>query len=380
MAAPVIALALLGGGALIAAMAAGDKKKKKQSGAYELDDSLPADKVQQVLGAIKHETSAATLSALAAKMDAQGFHLAAAALRDRAGDVDGVPVPAPGVPATAIVSPTPGVQITPDQIPTLDPTLDATTRQAVIAMLTSTNDPAQLQGFASSLAADHPIAASLLWSKAAALVAQHPAPVAVEHAAPPPGVITPSPNLQPAVQQLPPGYSWALASNADVARDGVQGRYQALMSSPVGTQVIETHNGRVWQFRVISKTSDPGLTAYARDVKGWIGTPAGQPSAAPAPMPRAAVAPSPAAVPAVYAPRRAPVPVTTPAQVQAALNQLGYLGSNGQPLKVDGIFGPQSQAAAKHFQSDHGLKVDGIPGPITKTALSAALAQKGLAA
>lgn len=380
MAAPIVALALLGGGALIAAMAASDKKKKT-SGAYELDENLPSDKVKQVLGALKNEKSAPALQALAQKLDDQGYHLAAAAVRDRAGDLGAdVPTPAPGVPATAIVAPT-STELAPAAIPTLDPTLDATTRQAVIAALTSVNDPAQLQGFAAVLAADHPISASLLWSKAAALIAQHPAPVAVEHAAPPPGVITPGPAVQPAVQLPPQGYSWTLASNADVARDGVQGRYQSLMSSPVGTQVQEMHNGRAWQFRVVSKATDPGLTAYGRDVKGWIGTPLGQaaPTAmAPRIAPAVSLAPS-SSMPAAYAqPTRASVPVVTPRQIQAALNQLGYKGANGQALAVDGSIGPNSQAVVRAFQGDHGLKVDGIPGPVTKTALATALAQKGL--
>ena len=366
-------------------MAASDKKKKKTSGAYELDENLGPDKTKQVLGAIKNETSAPALVALADKLDAQGYHLAAAAVRDRASDLGGeVPTPAPGVPSTAIVAPS-VTQLAPATIPTLDPTLDPQTRQAVIAALTSVNDPAALQGFASNLAADHPISASLLWSKAAALIAQHPPPVSVEHAAPPPGVITPGPAVQPAVQQPPQGYSWTLASNADVARDGVQGRYQSLMSSPVGTQIVESHNGRVWQFRVISKATDPGLTAYARDVKGWIGAPVGQlapgPLAQAAPPPHRMVSPAAAStVPASYAPSssRAPVPVVTPKQIQAALNQLGYHGANGAALVVDGSIGPNSQAAVRAFQSDHGLKVDGIPGPVTKTALASALAQKGL--
>jgi Putative peptidoglycan binding domain len=380
MAAPVIAMVLLGAGALIAAVAASDKKKK--SGTYELDASIPEDKSKQVLGAIAHETSPQALAALADKMDAQGWHLAAAALRGRAAEL-GTIAPAPGAPpATAIVAPTGMPELTPATIPTLDPTLDPQTRQAVVAMLTSVNDPAQLQGFASALAADHPISASLLWSKAAALIAQHPAPVAVTQAAPPAGAIAPGPAVQPAVQLPPQGYSWTLASDADVARDRVQSRYQALMASPVGTQVQEQHNGRAWQFRVISKQTDPGLTTYAKDVKGWIGRPPSELSAwpgptsqAPTPLPTPATAP--AAVPASFA---GPVPVSTARQVQSALNALGYHGPNGQPLKVDGILGAQSQGAVRTFQGDHGLKADGIAGPITKTALATALAQKGLAA
>jgi murein L,D-transpeptidase YcbB/YkuD len=380
---------LIGGTAVAIAALAANAKKGKTSAAVELDEHLPTDKVKQVLGAIAHEKVPATLNALADKLDAQGFHLAAAALRERAADLTASgeappPAPIPGVaaqppPSTAIVPPSDHPQVTPSGIPSLDPGMDATTRQAVIAALTSVNDPAQLQGFASSIAGDYPLSAALLWAKAAAIVANHPAPVSVEQAAPPRGVIAPGPAAQPVVQVSPQGYSWRLASNADVARDGVQSRYQSLMSSPIGTQIQEMHNGRAWQFRVISKTTDPGLTTYARDVKGWIGTPYGQLAPAPAPTSMAAPAPAhhapPASVPAAYhpGPTRAPVPVTTNPQVQSALTQLGY-----GPLKVDGIIGPASQAAVKKFQADHGLKVDGIPGPVTKTALATALAQKGL--
>lgn len=39
------------------------------------------------------------------------------------------------------------------------------------------------------------------------------------------------------------------------------------------------------------------------------------------------------------------------------------------PGKVDGIFGPLTEAAVKNFQTDLALKVDGIVGPVTWTAL-----------
>ncbi|OJF17582.1 MAG: hypothetical protein A6D91_08085 [Bacillaceae bacterium G1] len=54
-------------------------------------------------------------------------------------------------------------------------------------------------------------------------------------------------------------------------------------------------------------------------------------------------------------------------QLQQQLFDLGY------PLAVDGIFGPQTEAAVKQFQGDQGLTVDGIVGPKTFAALAAAL-------
>jgi len=69
--------------------------------------------------------------------------------------------------------------------------------------------------------------------------------------------------------------------------------------------------------------------------------------------------------------------VSTNQDVQTALNQLGYRGADGNPLKVDGIIGTNSIFAVKAFQTDHSLSVDGKPGPVTKAALTAALANAG---
>ena len=58
-------------------------------------------------------------------------------------------------------------------------------------------------------------------------------------------------------------------------------------------------------------------------------------------------------------------------------------GSNGHPIKtlqyllrargdsvaVDGVFGPNTEAAVKAFQASHGVATDGIVGPVTWAAL-----------
>jgi peptidoglycan hydrolase-like protein with peptidoglycan-binding domain len=469
--AAALPLILLGGGA--AALIALSSSKKKAgpptSGHFTLDANLPADLEKQVLAALANEKDSNALLFLASQMDNMGYHLTAVALRARADELraamglgsstltpgapadQGGPAPGPGVispggpppdqtPAV-VAPPAPGQVLVspPATSPTLapgglklDPGMDSQTTQAVIAALTTETDVAKLQGMASALQMQYPIAAGLLWAKAAALIAQAPTPQplpgapnappatnpsaaiptisavpfpgdgspiwpggpasglsASAYAAwalshpdqvpqmimrgliPPPGTgpaaVTPAPTAPPAT-----GYKWTLATNADVARDGVQPRFAALLQQVVGTEVQEQHNGRLWKLRVVSNKTDPGLTTFQKDVKGWTASPIGAPAAAPgAPPPAApAIAPHPAIA------LSGGNTVATNADVQQALNTLGY----SPALTVDGVIGPKSQTAVKWWQAAHGLQVDGIPGPITKSSLQTALGGGAVAA
>jgi hypothetical protein len=80
--------------------------------------------------------------------------------------------------------------------------------------------------------------------------------------------------------ETPARCQWVAATDADVARDGMAPRYRALLGQRPGFEVIETRNGRLWKLRVISRATDPGLTRFDKDVKGWL-----CPSGLPQPIP-----------------------------------------------------------------------------------------------
>jgi len=53
--------------------------------------------------------------------------------------------------------------------------------------------------------------------------------------------------------------------------------------------------------------------------------------------------------------------------LQQTLSALGY------PVKVDGIFGEDTDVALRAFQRDHGLAIDGLTGPRTREAIAKAM-------
>jgi hypothetical protein len=391
---PALPLALAAIGA-VAALALSKKKGAPASGTFTTDAHIPPAVEQQVLGAIANEKDPSQLLMEATQLNAQGYPLAANALRMRAAELTpGAPLPDPQG---------------------LDGNMDPTTRAAVLHALATESDANKLMTFAGTIQLQYPIAAGLLVAKAQALgggVPQGVAPpgtpavsVDIPPAAPAAGPLAlgPSPGLyvspmapdapptaapttldnvlppRPAPVPMPPpnatplgapapppdGMTWILATNADVQRDGTAGRYASLLSSPVGFEVHATYNGRLWKFRVISKTTDPGLTTYAKDVKGWVARSSAvvSPTAPPA-MPSAVVPASP------ISPAPAPVTQSLTGVQQAALAMANAIGTRGYKLSDQGLY--------KAFQSASGGGADGFPGTGTMGKLAMVLASAGL--
>jgi peptidoglycan hydrolase-like protein with peptidoglycan-binding domain len=65
-----------------------------------------------------------------------------------------------------------------------------------------------------------------------------------------------------------------------------------------------------------------------------------------------------------------PFPLTRRGDQAHPVPSLQYLlRANGRSVTVDGIFGPNTEAAVRAFQQSKGLAVDGIVGPNTWSAL-----------
>lgn len=391
--APILFLFGLGAAATLAAASAHAAPKSAQ---VTLDKGLPSTLETQVLHALSTSKDPAELEALAAQCEQKGFPLTAAALRARAAQLKALGAAAPGSSGPAPQASNASSTTAPTSLPPLDADI-GDLGPAVLTALQTETDPASLIGFAHSIQDKFPLAAAALTARAAALQAAlqashasiaasqgvapdqstHATPAAAQTADTP---VTANPNVTmvqtPAAQGVvPPATpigpgSWVLATDADVQKDGVAARYAAMLQQPVGTVATESHNGRTWQLKTISKTTDPSLTTYAKDVKGWIWHAAPGGAAAPVVTP--------------ITPAQAPIllPVVTSATmknsapsaaVKTLQTNLNALGVASPPLVVDGIPGPKTIAATKSFQAAHGLAVDGIAGPQTQAAIAAAL-------
>ena len=376
-AAGFLAIAGIGTVLTIAALSSADEPKTATK-TVSLDPGLPSTLATQVVSALATSKDPKELTGMADELAAKGFPMAAAALRTRAAEL---PAPAPGVvPAPAQPSST----APPTSLPPLDPGIDDATAHQVLVALTTETDAARLTGFAHQIEDRYPLAATALLNKAASLLAQEtasdtvtatdagilpwqttaaaPAPASPPAAAGQPPVVPPA-TLTREATNIPSGNgTWKLANDADVAKDAVAPRYAALLNSAIGTSVVESHNGRTWEFKVVGKKTDPTLTTYDKDVKGWIW----QPGA----LGTIGAPPPPVLSPIITSHTLANVPPN--ARVRDFQHRLNLCGAQ-PPLVEDGIQGPKTTAAVKTFQASVGLVPDGIVGPKTEAALDGQL-------
>jgi uncharacterized ParB-like nuclease family protein len=157
--------------------------------------SVPEPPRTQVVQAMMTQTDPNALEAYARQLDAQ-YPLAAWALRVKEATLLGqAPPPMPSVGPTPpgpapspLPAPTPQpspAPVPPSYLGGLDPGMPPEMQKAVVGALTTETDPAKLEGFASAIQAQYPVAAGLLMAKAAALRHQ-------------PGPVPPGPTPQPA--------------------------------------------------------------------------------------------------------------------------------------------------------------------------------------
>jgi peptidoglycan hydrolase-like protein with peptidoglycan-binding domain len=89
--------------------------------------------------------------------------------------------------------------------------------------------------------------------------------------------------------------------------------------------------------------------------------------------PAASVADGPAAATAAAPPADPPTPTTSQHDIvlsgESEGRQVALLQQALGGVKVDGAFGPETEAAVRHFQESRGLTVDGVAGPQTNSAL-----------
>jgi hypothetical protein len=358
--------------------------------AAELTPGAPLPDPQGLDGNMDPATRTAVLQALATESDPNKlmtfagtiqlqYPIAAGLLVAKANALGGgtpmAGVPQPGVPvANAPAAPPPAAPALPapvfvapmaPQQPAAPPPGISPAMLAQINAALASGDANQMQAAAQALVASQgsmpspqaQAAMQALQIAAANLQAAPAAAPTLDNVLPPrpPAQPMPPPNATPLGPPAPPppGQTWILATNADVSRDGVQSRYVALLSSPVGTEVHETHNGRLWKLRVISHTTDPGLTTYAKDVKGWVAQPSSV--VAPAAAPPPAYVPPAAVAPAYVAPAAPAAPTQQLTGVQqAALDMANALTAHGYKQADQGIY--------KAFQSAAGMTADGFPG------------------
>jgi hypothetical protein len=161
--------------------------------------------------------------------------------------------PAPPVtPSTPAVPAIPIMPSAPPLIPGLDAGMSPDVQKAVAGALTTETDPAKLEGFASAIQAQYPIAAGLLSAKAQMLrLAQQP------HILPIPPPVPPKPALPPSPSPQVPGSGTTAfpASGTYVVKSG---------DYPIKITQMFTGNGNRWKELIAANPDKP-----TRDDGAW---------------------------------------------------------------------------------------------------------------
>lgn len=117
---------------------------------------------------------------------------------------------------------------------------------------------------------------------------------------------------------------------------------------------------------VATQWADPATSGGHYDLSeaadAWLA-----PSLVPGPAPGPAPAPAPQPSPGGFMP-----PTLSPGTLSGAVrNAQRLLNVHGAGLAVDGVFGPATEVAVRHFQTVFHLAIDGVVGPATWSALDA---------
>jgi peptidoglycan hydrolase-like protein with peptidoglycan-binding domain len=407
-AAPLFALLALAGIGAAAAASSKHSGPPPTSGSFELDPQLPEALKAQVLSAIGTVVDPNALDALAAQLDAQGWHLSATALRQRAGELRAHPppaasppaalpahhdhgghhwpTPAPGAPPPTAQVPlpsappmpmpgpvygapppgygTPPIYVPPPAMPPpatgpqgLDPNIDAVTAQAVLVALATENDPAKLHGFAIAIQAQYPIAAHLLEQKRLVLLQSQAA--AMPQPAPAPSRVSSE------TRDVQHGLNVLHTPGTPLVEDGINGP-----KTIAAVKAFQQSRGLKVD-GIVGPQTRAALVAALAPKQPATAVPVSTPPPVVPPPTVVPIRPPPSAA-APSAPV-APSPSRGSSDLRDVQHGLNVLHTPGTPLVEDGLNGPKTIAAVKAFQQAHGLAVDGIVGPQTRAALTHAL-------
>lgn len=185
---------------------------------------------------------------------------------------------------------------------------------------------------------------------------------------------TPPPWPQAVPAELPP-YPSAAWKPASPVTSAMSVRAMQLLPElwkyGEGTWKLEKAGDRWTVFRATAMGEKRGVVAYTTEERRSVApapTPYYAPSAQNMTPATPAAAATHAAAPTVLVPASSSSPTEITLRQGARGPSVVYLQQHLN-MPADGVFGPATLAAVKHFQSTHGLVADGVVGPKTWAAL-----------